>query len=139
MSLHLIKLSVGVTDVDHLLNLQADRLQRQGKLVHVTRNTPRQAEQLLASGSIYWVIKKFIRVRQRLTAIERGRDGDGRPVCSLFLDPQLVLTELREIRAFQGWRYLKPEDAPPDMNAAAGQDSSLPGEMATELRELGLL
>lgn len=139
MPVQLIKMSVGVTDVDHLIDLQARRLRRQGVLVHVTRNTPKRAEELLDGGSIYWVIKKFIRVRQYLTGIDRGRDSDGRPVCSLFLDPHLVLTELKEFRAFQGWRYLPSVDAPADMKSLAGENKSLPGEMAAELRGLGLL
>lgn len=138
MTVHLIKLAVGVEDVDHMIELQSLRLRRQGVLIHVTRGTPKQTEELLASGSIYWVIKKFIRIRQRLTGIERGRDADGRPTCTLTLDPQLVLTELKEFRAFQGWRYLKSEDAPNDMNQK-NEDTALPGEMAAELRGLGLL
>lgn len=138
MTVQLIKLAVGVEDVDHMIELQSLRLQRQGVLVHVTRGTPRQTAELLNGGSIYWVIKKFIRIRQRLTGIERGRDADGRPTCTLTLDPQLVLTELKEFRAFQGWRYLKSEDAPNDIKKETG-DTALPGEMAAELRGLGLL
>ncbi len=138
MPVQLIKLAVGVDDVDHMIELQAGRLRRTGVLVHVTRGTPKRADELLAGGSIYWVVKKFIRVRQRLTGIERGRDHDGRPTCTLTLDPRLVLTELKEFRAFQGWRYLKTEDAPHDLNRKKG-DRALPGEMAAELRGLGLL
>ena len=111
-------------------------------LVHVTRNSPKRAEELLAGGSIYWVIKKFIRVRQRLTGIERGRDSDGRPTCTLSLDKKLVPTELREFRAFQGWRYLDSEVAPLDLNrkgTSVKDETSLPGELAAELRGLGLL
>jgi len=142
VSVQLIKLAVGVEDVDHLIALQTERLQRLGVLVHVTRNTPKCAEELLAGGSIYWVIKKFIRVRQRLVGIERDRDSDGRPLCTLSLDPELVLTDLKEFRAFQGWRYLKSEDAPPDLNRkdkSAKDETSLPGQMAAELRGMGLL
>ncbi len=138
MPVQLIKLAVGVEDVDHMIELQAGRLQRLGRLVHVTRGTPKRAEELLAGGSIYWVVKKFIRVRQRLTGIERGRDQDGRPTCTLSLDPLLVLTEMKEFRAFQGWRYLKGEDAPTDMNQKKDA-TAMPGELAAELRGLGLL
>jgi len=134
----LIKLAVGVEDVDHMIDLQARRLKREGRLVHVTRNTPKRAEELLATGSLYWVVKKFIRLRQRLTGIERGRDSDGRPTCTLTLDPQLIRTELREFRAFQGWRYLQTEDTPRDVDSKTG-DTALPGEMAAELRGLGLI
>ena len=73
MSLHILKLSVGVEDVDHLAQIQKERLKREGVLAHITRNTPRKAEEILEGGSIYWVIKRFIRVRQRLVGIERDR------------------------------------------------------------------
>ena len=41
-------------------------------------------------------------------------------------------------RAFQGWRYLKDEDAPPDLTKLSG-DADLPAKMRLELAELGLL
>jgi len=142
MALHIIKLSVGVEDVDHLAQLQETRLKREGVLAHITRNTPRRADQILDGGSIYWVIKKFVRVRQRLVGIERGVNSEGRPSCALVLDPTLVKTELKEFRAFQGWRYFAEEDIPPDLNQGSrpdGDNESLPVDMAAELKTLGLL
>ena len=142
MALHIIKMSVGVEDVDHLSTLQKNRLQREGVLAHITRNTPRRADEILDGGSIYWVIKKFVRVRQRLIGIERGVNSEGKPSCALVLDPELIRTELLEHRAFQGWRYLKSEEAPRDLKVGDRETSSrddLPDEMAAELRNLGLL
>ncbi len=142
MTMHIIKLCVGVEDVDHLVELQKARLKREGVLIHVTRNTPKKALEILNGGSIYWVIKKFVRVRQRLIGIERGVNSEGRPSCALQLDPSLVKTELKEFRAFQGWRYFKPEECPPDLDKNVGLSESapaLPAEMAEELRSLGLL
>jgi hypothetical protein len=142
MTLHILKLSVGVEDVDHLAQIQKARLKREGVLAHITRNTPRQAEEILAGGSIYWVIKRFIRVRQRLVGIERGINSEGKPSCALVLDPTLVATELKEFRAFQGWRYFKGEDAPADLirqGGAAGVQKKLPDEMVAELKSLGLI
>ena len=86
---------------------------------------------------MYWVIKGFARVRQSLLAIEPVNGANG-PRCALVLDPHLIPTVLRPQRAFQGWRYLRAEDAPAD---AAARESAIdmPEHMATELRELGLL
>lgn len=142
MALHIIKLSVGVEDVEHLAQLQKMRLKRDGVLAHITRNTPRQAEQILDGGSIYWVIRKFVRVRQALIGIERGRNSEGKPSCALILDPTLVATELKEFRAFQGWRYFKQDEAPADLNRQGkpGEVSeTLPLDMAAELKSLGLI
>ncbi|MBT3237990.1 MAG: DUF1489 domain-containing protein [Rhodospirillaceae bacterium] len=138
---HIIKLSVGVEDVEHLARIQESRLKNEGVLAHITRNTPKRADQLLKGGSIYWVIKRFIRVRQRLLGIERGVNSEGKPSCALVLDPQLVRTELKEFRAFQRWRYLDVKDAPRDLEDGSPDqvDACLPPEMAAELKGLGLL
>ena len=156
MSVHLIKMAVGVESVAHLAQLQAARLHKAAeeglafRLCHYTRHMPRRAQELLAGGSLYWVIKGFVRVRQRLLDIERdvspperqganqGGKPEGKPACALVLDPGLVGTRLRATRAFQGWRYLAAQDAPPDLDPAADA-GGLPLEMAEELRSLGLL
>jgi len=141
--IHLVKLSVGSEDIDQLASWQAQKLNRDGRLAHITRNTPKRAEELLEGGSMYWVIKRFIRVRQRLIGIERGVDEEGKPSCALVLDPQLVMTELKDSRPFQGWRYLPGKDAPKDLNVnnrtIGFQEEQLPFEMERELKELGLI
>jgi len=55
------------------------------------------------------------------------------------LDPTLVPVAARPTRAFQGWRYLKPEDAPADLDSAAAADSTMPDELRRTLQGLGLL
>ena len=40
-------------------------------------------------------------------------------------------------QAHQGWRYLAPEDAPPDRSGADG-DSDLPPHLAATLYQLGV-
>ncbi len=143
MTLHLIKLAVGAEDVDGMARYQALRLKQARDngypeiLRHVTRNTPRRAAELLEGGSLYWVIKGFVRVRQRLVGFEALTDNE-HPRCGLVLDPHLVPTELRAHRPFQGWRYLRAEDAPPDARDRSS-DTAIPEDMASELRELGLL
>jgi len=139
--LNLIKLAVGIENPEHLARVQKRRLdepERGGRLYHVTRNTPRRSAELLNGGSIYWVIKGRIRVRQRLLDIETDDDREARRLCRLLLDPRLVPVEARPCRAFQGWRYLLSENVPPDIGTGR-VELSLPGELAEELRALGLL
>lgn len=144
MTLNLVKLAVGIEDVDHLARVQQRRLVQasragQGdRLWHVTRNAPRRSTELLDGGSIYWVIRGRVRVRQRLLAIETDVDEEGRRFCRLVLDPSLVETEPRPHRAIQGWRYLPGPEAPPDQRANTA-DGNLPAGLAEELRDLGLL
>lgn len=139
MTLHLIKLAVGVEDVDHFLDLQTRRIDREGRLVHRTRQTPRRAAELLDGGSLYWVIKGVVRVRQRLVGIEPVTAEDGIPRCLLVRDPVVVRTYPQPRRPFQGWRYLEPKDAPDDLPDDYAPEEEPPAEMLAELRELGLI
>ncbi len=138
-TLHLMKLSVGTDDVDHLADFQRRRLAANGVLWHLTRSTPKRAAELVEGGSIYWVVRGRIIVRQRLLGFEPHVDDEARPRCRILLDPVLVRTAPRALRPFQGWRYLPAADAPADLpgdGAEAGD--ALPPEMIEELRALGL-
>lgn len=144
MALHLLKLAVGIDSVAHLARVQkARRAERRangegGGTWHFTRNFPRQADEVLDGGSLYWVIKGVIRVRQPITGFEEVLDPqEGIRRCAILLDEALVETEARPCRAFQGWRYLAAKDAPPDRTGGGGDD--LPAEMEAELRALGIL
>jgi hypothetical protein len=145
--IHLIKLAVGIRDVDHLSERQRERMRQAadrgepGILRHITRHVPKRADELKESGSIYWVIKGFIRARQGIVGIERVTGEDETKRCALILDPDLVPTQIRAMRAFQGWRYFDPAQAPADSGAARGmsETAEMPDSMATELRDLGLL
>jgi len=142
VTLHLIKLCVGVESLEDLARWQAGRiaaLKKKGRkveLVHVTRQTPKRAPELLDGGSLYWIIKGRIAARQRLFDIRPVRTREGPPKCGLVYDAKLVPTLRRSHRPFQGWRYLSPTDAPPD---ARRFQRGLPEALCTELAELGLL
>ena len=143
MTLHLIKLCVGVESLEDLARWQARRvavLRKKGKveLIHVTRQTPKRAQELLDGGSLYWVIKGQIAARQRFLDIRPARGKDGVPRCALVYDPKLVPTLRRAHRPFQGWRYLDPKAAPADASALKG-GKGLPAPLRAELAELGLL
>lgn len=145
MTVHLVKLAVGVHSVSELAERQRLRLEAAlaaggpARLRHVTRATPRRADEILDGGSIYWVIRRAIRARQAILGIEPVVGDDGRTRCALVLDPAVTRVEPRPSRAFQGWRYLEAADAPRDSRAAEDGIEDLPDEMAEELRSLGLL
>jgi hypothetical protein len=138
MALNILKLCVGVSEIAELAAWQDERLARTKRIYHVTRMIPRRAAEIVGSGSIYWVIRGMIMVRQKIIAIEPFKDEDGIERCKLVFDPQLVPVRPVPRRAFQGWRYLAAADAPPDLKRRPA-DSNLSDEMAAELAELGLL
>jgi len=139
--LHMLKLSVGPKDVAQLRAIQKLRAVIDPPLRHQTRMTPRRREEILDGGSIYWVVAGFLQVRQRITDIIEDQWDDGTPCTGLVLEPRLVMVEARATKAFQGWRYLPPEDAPPDVvEAAAAQGmEELPAALKAALREARLL
>jgi hypothetical protein len=146
MALHLIKLCVGVEKIEELAAWQKKRVAEQRKAGvkkptprHLTRHAPKRAEEILDGGSLYWVIKGVVRVRQRIIGIEPGTAKDGTPKCVLKLHRELVRVVPRTMRAFQGWRYLEGADAPPDLGAISKGAAEMPAKMADELRSLGLL
>jgi len=86
------------------------------------------------------VIRCLIQVRQPITGFPEGTKDDGRPCCLILLGQKLVTVRPTPRRAFQGWRYLDPADAPPDLTGrAAGDVADLTPKMRKELAELGLL
>jgi hypothetical protein len=136
MPLHLIKMAVGIDDLAHFRRVRAARRETQPLCLIRTRNTPRRAAEILGGGSLYWVVRGQVLVRQRVLGIATEPDAGGRPVCILDLDHELVPTLAQPRRPFQGWRYLEPAEAPPDHDAAEGE---MPWEMQRELKALGLL
>jgi hypothetical protein len=136
MPLHLLKLAVGIADVEHLRRVRAARRTERGGNWVYTRNHPRRAPEILAGGSIYWIIRGQIRARQLVIGFRRERDENGRRYCLIEVDERLVQTLSRPWRPFQGWRYLSPEDAPGDWREAGEPPSD---RLLAELRELGLI
>lgn len=138
MTLHMLKLAVGVSSLAELRKLQRERAKERGFYCFYTRNMPRRHEEVLDGGSVYWVIKGFIEVRQRIRGFVPIVNRRGRPAVLVKLEAKWHPTVGVPRRAFQGWRYLEPDEVPDDLpKSVRGKD--MPPAMARELRELGLL
>src|SRR6516164_1320320 len=109
VALNLLKLAVGIDDIDQLRQIREARAAERGGNWVYTRNYSRRAPEVLAGGSIY---------------------------CVIDVDAKRVATLSRTWRPFQGWRYLLAEDAPPDRSAPAQLP---PDRMLADLRALGLI
>jgi hypothetical protein len=145
MALHLIKLCVGADSIRDLEEWIEERLAQKKKKklplehVHVTRMFPTRAEELLAGGSLYWVIKGQIAARQKLLDIRETKGKDGIKRCGLVLDLKVVPVSPRPRSAFQGWRYFQAKDTPPDLGKQGKGLTRMPEDLRRELRDLGLL
>ena len=94
---------------------------------------------MLDGGSLYWVIRGFILVRQRIIDLRPDHKEDGTACCAIVLDPELVATRPQARRAFQGWRYLPAADAPADLRVVEDDEGEMPQAMRADLRELRLI
>ncbi|RZI99359.1 MAG: DUF1489 family protein [Brevundimonas sp.] len=130
MPLHLIKLCVGVSEVEWL----EQRASNGRPLIVHTRMTPKRATELEDGGSLFWVIKGVIACRQPILDVKTLGEGKASR-CEVTLEPRVIRTAPQGRRPFQGWRYLEGKDAPADLTSAEATD--LPGDLVQELRELG--
>lgn len=134
MPVHITRPAVGANDLEVL----TEHMRQRGKGAYITtRNVPKRADELCDGGSVYWIIGGQIRARQTALKVERLKADDGRGYCHIYLDPEVIPVRPYPRRAHQGWRYLDPADAPPDLKD--GDSGDLPADMAAELKELGLL
>jgi hypothetical protein len=131
MPLHMIKLCVGCDTVEELLEWRAAQ---SGPWILRTRQTPKRAAEMVEGGSLYRVYKGVILSRQRFLEIRTVGEGVNTR-CEALLDEDVVRVAPTPRRAFQGWRYLDPKDAPPDL--AFSSDGEVPTELARQLREAG--
>jgi hypothetical protein len=144
MAIHLLKTAAGLQEIDQLIARQAaNRFKKGGKTLTwaYTRYVPKHAAEILeGGGSIYWILKNRIQVRQKILDFELVEDASD-TWCKIIVDPQLYLTIAKPKRAIQGWRYLEEKDAPKDRGPyfAGLTDNEPPPEMADELKKLGLL
>ena len=130
MALHMIKLCVGVPDVE---TLERNAARSDWRLVH-TRMTPKRAAEIEDGGSLYWVIKGSVLCRQPILDIRTVGEGKASR-CEIKLESRVIRTAPLARRPFQGWRYFETRDCPPDLTSVGATD--LPGDLVRELRELG--
>ncbi|HPG89326.1 MAG TPA: DUF1489 domain-containing protein [Hyphomicrobium sp.] len=145
MTLNLVKLCVGASSIDDLERWQAmprnkKTLQGQRVAFHTTFQKPTREAELLDGGSLYWVIKGTILVRQPIAGFGEGQKDDGSPCCLILLDPTLIPVRPVPRRPFQGWRYLSAADAPPDAKPGSVDEiAAMPPKMRKSLADLGLI
>ena len=108
--------------------------------IHITRMTPKREDEILAGGSLYWVIRGEVAAREKIVALEQFRDKDGIGRCRIVMQPKVIAVSPRPMRPFQGWRYLKPDSAPADLGKTSAKGvAAMPEPLRRELRDLGLL
>lgn len=141
MMLHMMKVAVGIQDIEHLI-ITNDQIAKnnKGNPYTLTRFMPKQAEDILKGGSLYRVINGTLCCRQRIIDFMPSTRENGNPCIQIMLDPEIIRTFSIPMRPFQGWRYLKPANAPKDLPLNHTKISmELPEKLRQELETLGLI
>jgi hypothetical protein len=135
MPLHLSRVAFACESIDDIARAR-DRFavtlpdgRRAARLT--SRRSPRRAAEL-AGGSLYWIIRHGFVARQPILGIGPLPGSEG---AEILLEVALVPVVPRHRRSHQGWRYLAPEDAPPDLDAAP---DGAPADLLRALADLGL-
>src|SRR6185436_2179658 len=95
MALHLIKLCVGAESIVDLEDWVAMRVRDAGEHAHTTRMMPRRREEILAGGSLYWIIKGQLSCRQGILDLRARRDAEGVSCCDIVLEPLIIPVDPR--------------------------------------------
>ena len=122
--MNLLKLAVGIKSFNELKLKQSIRFKQHNKIIHITRLFPKKFELIKNRGSMYWIINGYISVRQKIINLEKVKHEDGKNYCHIILDQRLVETRQIRYRAFQGWRYLRPENTPEDIQGGKYKSNS---------------
>lgn len=138
MALNILKLCVGVSEIEELESWLKECRAGRDTLDHVTRMFPKRKDEIVPGGSLYWVMRGMVLCRQPIAALEPVTGADGIERCRIVFRPQIIAVRPIPKRAFQGWRYLEEADAPPDLPKSARAEG-MPEKMRRELAELGLL
>jgi hypothetical protein len=139
MPLHIVKLCVGVSEVEEMKSWIKLAQRGEDTLDHVTRMFPRRKAEILPGGSLYWVIRGLILCRQPIADLEAVRGHDGIERCRIVFKPQIIRVRPTPRRAFQGWRYLEDADVPPDLKKGEMAVADMPEALRKDLAALGLL
>jgi len=138
---HILKLCVGIESLEHLIDVRSGRQHYlpggTAYHYHITRSYPKRSAEILNGGSIYWVIKGFIQVRQQIIGLDSIKTDTGLK-CKIIMDTNLFRTESQPRRPHQGWRYLENNDVPKDVSSAEKRDD-LPLNLSENLRKMGLI
>jgi hypothetical protein len=145
MPLNILKLCVGcesIADLEGWIAMRRAEKRAEGQPLnhyHVTRMVPQRLAEILDGGSLYWIIKGNVQCREKIADIVPFTDDEGIGRCRIVFEEGVIPTHWQPRRPFQGWRYLKPEDAPRDLGASASEFAEMPDHMRRELSALGLL
>ena len=106
MTLNLVKLCVGVSELSQMEQWLEDVKHGRETLDHVTRMFPRRKDEILPGGSLYWVIRGMILCRQPIADLEPVTGADGIERCRIVFKPKIIpVRPVPQRNSRFCWRY----------------------------------
>jgi hypothetical protein len=132
--LHLSRTAKGLPSLDRL-QARLDGMVDRDLVVVPTRFLPKRQDEVAGTGSLYWIVRNHFAARSPIAGFGQMPDGRG----SIILSRDLIRVRSAPRRAHQGWRYLDPDDAPPDLSGEDGDVELMPPELLRRLTALALI
>jgi hypothetical protein len=133
--LHITKVAYGCSSLSELHVRVAERIANDGQMFMSTRYLPKRQAEILAGGSLFWIIKHQLVARAPILGFRPNDAGRH----DILLGDKVIAVRPYPRRAHQGWRYLESGEAPADIETGALSGDPLPAPLAGTLAELGLL
>ena len=130
---NLKKLAVSIKSIEELRARLNFNIEKNGELIHITRNKPKRSDELCNGGSLYWVINRKVLVRQKILNVKKVLGHENKIFAGILLQNKIIKVRPTPMKPFQGWRYYENEDVPPDI-----RDDGFTDEFNNELNKLGL-
>ena len=140
-TVNLKKLAVGIRSIEDLEVRLKYNIEKNGELIHITRNKPKRSEELCNGGSLFWVINRRVLVRQKILNIKQIIGDNNKFFAAILLENKIIKVRPTPMKPFQGWRYLKKNRTPADIiDPVTGTfEDDIPLEVQQQLLEVGLL
>ena len=140
-TVNLKKLAVGMRTIEDLEMRLKFNIEKNGELIHITRNKPKRSEELCNGGSLFWVINRRVLVRQKILNIKQIIGDNNKFFAAILLENKIIKVRPTPMKPFQGWRYLKKNRTPADIiDPVTGTfEDDIPLEVQQQLLEVGLL
>lgn len=133
--LHITKVAYGCSSLAELVERVAARVALDGQMFMSTRYLPKRQAEVLAGGSLFWIIKHQLVARAGILGFAANDAGRH----DILLEPRVIPVKPYPRRAHQGWRYLEGSDAPADVLDGNMAGDELPPELIGELAGLSLI
>ena len=137
-TVNLKKLAVGIRSIEDLEVRLRYNIEKNGELIHITRNKPKRSEELCNGGSLYWVINRRVLVRQKILNIKQIIGDNNKFFAAILLENKIIKVRPTPMKPFQGWRYFSQKEAPKDREIFSNEKTQLPLKIEKELSELGI-